>query len=82
MTILLFIIIFTVASATIQKMNQLSFSGGGAFGATEIGILKNIIMNEPHKKYDILTGISAGALNAGFLSYYTDINIATKTAEQ
>ena len=46
--------------------NVLSLSGGGSFGAVEIGILKNIYL----PKYDIITGISVGALNAGLLSYY------------
>jgi NTE family protein len=61
-------------------LNQLSFSGGGAFGAVEIGILKKV--NElNNKKYDLYTGISAGALNAAFLSYYDDIEVGIKTAE-
>jgi patatin-like phospholipase/acyl hydrolase len=46
--------------------NILSLSGGGSFGAVEIGILKNIYLPQ----YDIITGISVGALNAGLLSYY------------
>ena len=49
-----------------RTCNVLSFSGGGSFGAVEIGILKNIYLPE----YDIITGVSAGALNAGLLSYY------------
>lgn len=63
-----------------NALNQLSFSGGGSFGAVEIGILKRINEIES-KKYDLYTGISAGALNAGFLSYYSDINRGIKTAE-
>lgn len=73
--ILLSILSFTSA------LNQLSFSGGGSFGAVEIGILKRINEIEP-KKYDLYTGISAGALNAGFLSYYSNINTGIKTAEK
>jgi patatin-like phospholipase/acyl hydrolase len=46
--------------------NILSLSGGGSFGAVEIGILRNIFLPQ----YDIITGISVGALNAGLLSYY------------
>ena len=64
----------------VNALNQLSFSGGGSFGAVEIGILKRINEIES-KKYDLYTGISAGALNAGFLSYYSNINIGIKTAE-
>jgi predicted patatin/cPLA2 family phospholipase len=68
--------IFSFASS----LNQLSFSGGGSFGAVEIGILKRINEIQP-KKYDLYTGISAGALNAGFLSYYDNINLGIKSAE-
>ena len=64
-----------------NSLNQLSFSGGGSFGAVEIGILKRINEIQP-KKYDLYTGISAGALNAGFLSYYDNINLGIKSAER
>ena len=64
----------------INSLNQLSFSGGGSFGAVEIGILKRINEMQP-KKYDLYTGISAGALNSGFLSYYDNINLGIKNAE-
>ena len=65
---------------TIVSLNQLAFSGGGSFGAVEIGILKRI--NEIEKKqYDTYTGISAGGLNAGFLSYYKDLTFGIKNAE-
>jgi predicted acylesterase/phospholipase RssA len=46
---LLFTLFTNLASAT---FNQLAFSGGGAFGAVEIGILKKINELNP-KKYDI-----------------------------
>ena len=61
--------------------NQLSLSGGGSFGAVEIGILKRIIETD-YKTYDLYTGISAGALNAGFLSYYSDLKSGVKMAEK
>lgn len=64
-----------------NALNQLSFSGGGSFGAVEIGILKRVVELNKNTKYDLYTGISAGALNAGFLSYYSNINIGIKTAE-
>jgi predicted patatin/cPLA2 family phospholipase len=63
-----------------NALNQLSFSGGGAFGAVEIGILKRIMEIKP-KKYDLYTGISAGALNAGFLSYFDNLNTGIKISE-
>lgn len=61
-------------------LNQLSFSGGGSFGAVEIGIIKNL-MERQIIKFDLYTGISAGALNAGFLSYYSNINEGITRAE-
>jgi predicted acylesterase/phospholipase RssA len=52
-------------------LNQLSFSGGGSLGAVEIGIIKKL-SEGGLKKFDLYTGISAGALNAGLLSYFTN----------
>ena len=51
-----------------KTCNILSFSGGGSFGVVEVGILSQITL----KKYDMITGVSAGGLNAGFLSYYNN----------
>jgi predicted patatin/cPLA2 family phospholipase len=62
------------------SFNQLSFSGGGSFGAVEIGIIKKLMENNVIN-FDTYTGISAGALNAGFLSYYKNINEGIITAE-
>jgi predicted acylesterase/phospholipase RssA len=61
-------------------LNQLSFSGGGSFGAVEIGIIKKL-MERQVINFDLYTGISAGALNAGFLSYYSNINEGITRAE-
>lgn len=66
---------------SVSSLNQLSFSGGGSLGAVEIGILKRVVELNPKIKYDLYTGISAGALNAGFLSYYSNINLGIKNAE-
>ena len=60
----------------INAFNQLSLSGGGSYGAIQIGILKKVIETD-YKNYDLYTGISTGALNAGILSYYSDINVGT-----
>jgi predicted patatin/cPLA2 family phospholipase len=46
--------------------NVLALSGGGSFGAVEIGILKNINLDY----YDIITGVSVGGLNTAVLSYF------------
>ena len=75
-----YIFIFFSILSSVYGLNQLSFSGGGSFGAVEIGIFKRINEMQP-KKYDLYTGISAGALNAGFLSYYDNINLGIKNAE-
>jgi predicted acylesterase/phospholipase RssA len=66
----LFLFLFLFTQNNINALNQLSFSGGGAFGAVEIGIIKCLIERSGGKQFDLYTGISAGALNAGFLSYY------------
>ena len=47
--------------------NILALSGGGSFGAVQVGILNDLIENKKIvESYDILTGISAGGLNVGF----------------
>lgn len=75
------IILFIAISLRLTNaLNQLSFSGGGSFGAVEIGILKKLIELE-NKQFDLYTGISAGALNAGYLSYYKNLNLGIKSAE-
>ncbi len=73
----LFLQLFTVLNA----FNQLALSGGGSFGAVEIGILKRITETNV-KKYDLYTGISAGALNAGFLSYFSNLKSGVSAAEK
>ncbi|NDC83871.1 hypothetical protein EB093_09485 [bacterium] len=64
-------------------MRQLAFSGGGAFGAVEIGILKRIqeSAGAGGAFYDLYTGISAGGLNAGFLSFFEDISVGIRRIE-
>lgn len=54
-------------------LNQLSFSGAGSFGAVEIGIIHKL-QDLYDKKYDLYSGISAGGINAGFLSHFENIN--------
>lgn len=67
--------IFAISSANeIPECKVLALSGGGSFGAVEMGILDSIVSDgrAPYS-YDIITGISAGGLNTGFLSYYDDV---------
>lgn len=55
----------------------LAFTGGGSYGAVEIGILDSLISNNKiPNHFDVVTGISAGGLNAAFLSYYPNISHA------
>lgn len=58
------------STPVIETCNVLSFSGGGAFGAVEVGILDSLNLDN----YDMLTGVSAGGLNTGFLSYFNSDN--------
>lgn len=78
---MMLIALLSLLLVSVSSLNQLSFSGGGSFGAVEIGILKRVIELNKNIKYDLYTGISAGALNAGFLSYYSDIKKGITTAE-
>ena len=63
------LLLSTINVTSFPVYNVLSFSGGGSFGAVEIGILSKIHELDP-KKYDLYTGISVGGLNAGFLSHF------------
>ena len=69
-----------LALTGVYGLNQLSFSGGGAFGAVELGIIKKL-QSESNTKYDIYTGISAGGINAGYLSHFENLNEGIKSAE-
>jgi NTE family protein len=75
------IFLFLSCGLLVYSLNQLSFSGGGSFGAVEIGILKRLLETE-NKKYDLYTGISAGALNAGFMSYFDNLQTGINVAEE
>lgn len=50
-------------------MRALVLSGGGVKGAYQVGVLYNWLY-EQKIKYDILCGVSVGALNTSFLSQY------------
>lgn len=64
-------------SSALASCNILALSGGGAFGAVEVGILDSLTSsNQIPNRFDIVTGISAGGLNAGFLSYFDDVSSA------
>jgi predicted patatin/cPLA2 family phospholipase len=57
--------------------NVLALSGGGSFGAVQMGVLDGLVsQGTAPTSYDIITGISAGGLNAGFLSYFSRVDTA------
>jgi NTE family protein len=78
---IIFVLLLQLFIGLVSGLNQLAFSGGGAFGAVEIGLLKKINELDP-KTYDVYTGISAGGLNAGYLSYFPNINIGILRAQR
>lgn len=65
------------SAASTPSCNVLALSGGGAFGAVEMGLLDGLTSagNAPNH-FDVITGISAGGLNTGFLAYYEDVRTA------
>jgi len=46
----------------------LALSGGGARAAYQVGVLRGIATKLPHTRFSIITGVSAGAINAAFLA--------------
>jgi NTE family protein len=45
-------------------------TGGGARGAYQVGVLRSIARRFPTLQIPILTGVSAGAVNAAFLAQH------------
>jgi len=43
-------------------------TGGGARAAYQVGVLRGLTHRLPQTKFDIITGVSAGAINAAFLA--------------
>ena len=43
-------------------------TGGGARAAYQVGLLRGIAKHFPHLRFDVVTGVSAGAINAIFLA--------------
>ncbi len=50
-------------------MRALVLSGGGVLGAYEVGALRKW-MHDDGVDYDVMTGISVGAINTGFMAQY------------
>ncbi|MCK5484513.1 MAG: patatin-like phospholipase family protein, partial [Gemmatimonadetes bacterium] len=69
----------TVASCT----PALVLSGGGARGAYQVGVLRQIARQHPEFSFPIITGVSAGAINAAFIaSHREDLAEATEQLAQ
>lgn len=69
----------TTATQT-DTCNILALSGGGSFGALQLGILDDLVTSKRiPDRFDLITGISAGGLNVGFLSRYDNISSAIPT---
>jgi len=62
------LIIGSVAVGVCSACNILSLSGGGSHGAFQGGVIQNLV--ESGKKWDTVTGVSAGGLNTGFLALF------------
>lgn len=71
-TLFLFFISLIFVNSKLDNCNILSLSGGGSFGAVELGILDKLDNN-----YDLISGVSVGALNVCYLSYYDKNNFTT-----
>ena len=46
----------------------LVLTGGGARAAYQVGVLRCLARHLPEDSFDVITGVSAGAINAGFLA--------------
>ena len=63
-----------VAAKEAKSCRALAMSGGGAYGAYEAGALWGLIQNSEDKsgfKYDVVTGVSAGSINALAVSLFS-----------
>jgi len=59
-----------IEGAQNQKSLALSMSGGGARAAYQVGLLRCIANHFPETRFPIITGVSAGAINAAHMANY------------
>jgi NTE family protein len=69
-----------VKERVVTNRTALVLSGGGARGAYQVGVLRYIARQRPNVEFPILTGVSAGAINASFLAGRVDSFEATVEA--
>src|SRR5438093_13357500 len=60
-----------VASPSTRRL-ALVLAGGGARAAYEVGVLSAIAERAPGLEFPIVTGVSAGAINAVYLAAHTE----------
>ncbi|HVS16263.1 MAG TPA: patatin-like phospholipase family protein [Thermoanaerobaculia bacterium] len=46
----------------------LTLTGGGARAAYQVGLLRSLARSHPNFRFDVITGVSAGAINASYLA--------------
>jgi len=56
----------------------LVLTGGGARAAYQVGLVRHLAARMPEFRFDVLTGVSAGAINASFLGSHQG-NVAEAT---
>lgn len=61
---------FTPRLVTEERRGDLAvmLTGGGARAAYQVGLIKGIARHFPRLRFDIITGVSAGAINAAYLA--------------
>jgi len=57
-----------MTSSNLKPSCALVLTGGGARAAYQVGVLRSIARHLPKIKFDVITGVSAGAINAVFLA--------------
>lgn len=58
--------------ASLTDSFALVLTGGGARAAYQVGVLRSLARHFPTARFDIITGVSAGAINAAFLAARSD----------
>jgi len=70
--VLLLLISFAARGETKDTCHALALSGGANRGSYEAGVIYGMshILKSSDLSYDVVTGVSAGALNAGAISLF------------
>ena len=70
---LIFNLTFLNSLVKAKECKALVLAGGGTRGAYQAGVLWSLVKNDPDKTkfaYDVVSGVSAGSLNALALSFF------------